>query len=992
MILTSTARTQRMTAMATAMLLLGTAHAALAQPTPQQSPQDSGPSASPAATAAEAGTPTGSQGSVAPSADTGSATDAIVVTGFRQSLRSAIDSKRVADRIVETISAEDIGKLPDNSIAEALARLPGLTTQRLDGRAQVISIRGFAPDFSTTLLNGREQVSTGDNRNVEYDQYPSEVIAKASVYKTPDASLVGQGLSGTVDLETIHPLAYGKRVLSISARGELNDNGRLNSGTDNKGYRISGIYVGQFADNTIGLTLGVAYEDSPTQIKRFNSWGYPSFGFDNPTYGNLVEGTGVGNNNPAKYTVKPQYANYVGANVIGGSKSYIDSTDLKRTAINGSLEFKPDDVFTGRIDGFYSHFKDDQVLRGVELPLWWGGGGSYPGTPDRPGPVLQPGGTVVGGLINGTFTNVKGVVRNDANRKESDLYSFGGNGQWKTNGWTAVIDASYSGTNRKELILETYAGTGRNTLGALDTIGVTQNGQGAIFSHVLNYGDSNLIRLTSPQGWGGNVPSRDGGPTITNGQDGYYNNRKVKDDLYAFRGSLEKKIESPLSAIQVGINYTDRKKALTPDEFFLGLKDNVDGLTSVAVPEKSLLKPSNGSYIGLGPLISYDPVTLLNSGIYNLVRNPNSDVNTKGWQVYEKITTGWIMGKIDAHLGDETRLTGNVGVQFVNADQRGDGLRSTGSPAATTIPFRDGANYTDVLPSLNLSLRLPSDFVMRVGAARQLIRPRLDDMNPSINYNFNVNANTPEAIAAGLSPWSGGGGNAKLRPWRANAVDVTVEKYFGKDGYIAVAGFYKDLVSYIYTQVLTQNFSGIPTPGNVVPLTNTGFVNVAANGKGGSIYGVEASGTVPFSLFTHHLEGFGITGSFSYTQNKIKPSPNDPPESLPGYSKYVTNVTGYFERGGFSVRGSLASRSSYRGELTGFGGGRERRLARGEAVVDTQVGYEFKDGRLKGLGILFQGQNLTDEPFATFNPGHGNQIIDYQRFGRRFLFGANFKY
>ena len=956
----------RLAKFAFTMLLTGVAHAALAQPTPQVPEKDAGPSASPAATAAREGTPPDAQSSVSPAGDTASAAadDAgtVVVTGFRQSLRNAIDTKRFSDRVVESISAEDIGKLPDNSIAESLARLPGLTTQRLDGRAQQISVRGFAPDFNTTLLNGREQVSTGDNRNVEFDQYPSEVISKVDVFKTPDASLVGQGLSATVDLQTIHPLAYGKRVLAVSARGELNDNGKLNSGTDNKGYRASAIWVDQFADGKIGATVGFAYEDSPTQIKRFNSWGYPT----------LANGDAV----------------------IGGSKSYVDSTDLQRTAVTGSLEFHPDDVFTGRIDGFYSHFKDDQVLRGVELPLYWGGGSSYTDAlgnrTTRPGPVFTQTGSSAG-LVNGTFTNVKGVVRNDANRKESDLYSFGANGQWKTEGWTAILDASYSGAKRKELILETYSGTGRNTLGALDTVGVTQNAQGAIFSHVLNYGDPNLIQLTSPQGWGGNTTNPNG-QGIVNGQDGYYNNRRVKDDLYAFRGSLEKKIESPLSAIQVGVNYTDRKKSLTPDEFFLGLKANTNGLTSVPVPTELLLKPSNGSYLGLGPLISYDPVKLLNSGVYNLVANPNADVAAKGWQVYEKITTGWVLGRIDARFADDIRLTGNFGVQIVNADQRGDGQRATGAPAIAIIPFRDGANYTDVLPSLNLSLRLPSDFVVRVGAARQLIRPRLDDMNPSINYNFSVANNTPGAIAAGGSPFSGGGGNARLRPWRANAVDVTVEKYFGKDGYVAVAGFYKDLVNYIYQQTTAQDFSGVTVPGGYIPLTNIGYVTVWQNGQGGSIYGVEASATVPFSLFTRHLEGFGITGSFSYTENKIKPDPNSPPEALPGYSKYVTNVTGYFEKGGFSVRGSLRDRSSFLGELTGFGGGRERRLAKGEVIVDAQAGYEFKNGILNGLGILFQGQNLTDEPFETFNRGHGNQIIDYQRFGRRFLFGANYKF
>jgi iron complex outermembrane receptor protein len=104
-----------------------------------------------------------------------------------------MDLKKGSEMIVEAVSAEDIGKLPDLSITDSLARLPGLTAQRLNGRSQVISVRGLSPDFTTALLNGREQVTVGDNRGIEFDQYPSEMLSSVVVYKTPDASLIGQG-------------------------------------------------------------------------------------------------------------------------------------------------------------------------------------------------------------------------------------------------------------------------------------------------------------------------------------------------------------------------------------------------------------------------------------------------------------------------------------------------------------------------------------------------------------------------------------------------------------------------------------------------------------------------------------------------------------------------------------------------------------------------------------------------------------------------------
>ncbi|MBU0775666.1 MAG: TonB-dependent receptor plug domain-containing protein, partial [Alphaproteobacteria bacterium] len=132
--------------------------------------------------------------------------EAIVVTGIRASLASAAKMKRDSVLIVDSITAEDVGKLPDVSIADSLARLPGVTAQRLEGRDQRLSIRGLGPDFSTTLLNGREQVTVGDNRGVEYDQYPSEFFQNVNVYKSTDASLIAAGISGTVDLRMLRPL------------------------------------------------------------------------------------------------------------------------------------------------------------------------------------------------------------------------------------------------------------------------------------------------------------------------------------------------------------------------------------------------------------------------------------------------------------------------------------------------------------------------------------------------------------------------------------------------------------------------------------------------------------------------------------------------------------------------------------------------------------------------------------------------------------------
>ncbi len=202
----------------------------------------------------------------AQAADTASSDEAIetvVVTGIRHAIQGAIEEKKNSGSIVEAITAEDIGKLPDTSIAESISRLPGLTSQRANGRASAISLRGTDPAFTSALLNGREQVSTGDNRSVEFDQYPSELLSSVIVYKTPDAQLVGQGLAGTIDLRTTRPLDYGKRAIVFNIRGERNSNRDLGATSTDHGYRASFSYIDQFADNTFGIAFGYARLDQP---------------------------------------------------------------------------------------------------------------------------------------------------------------------------------------------------------------------------------------------------------------------------------------------------------------------------------------------------------------------------------------------------------------------------------------------------------------------------------------------------------------------------------------------------------------------------------------------------------------------------------------------------------------------------------------------------------------------------------------------------------
>ncbi len=866
-------------------------------------------------------------------------TDVIVVTGFRASLESAVAEKRNSDLIVESVSAEDIGKLPDNSIGEAIARLPGLTSQRLNGRANVVSIRGFGPDFSQTLLNGREQTSLGDQRAVEFDQYPSEVVNQVVVYKSPSAELVGQGLVGTIDIRTVRPLDYGKSVIAIGAQGSYTDLGKLNAGSEEFGYRASATFIDQFADDSIGVSLAASYVSEPYQVQEFNAWGYAGFN---------------------------------DAALIGGNKSFVQSTDLQRLGLAGTVQFQASDNLTLTVDGFYSDFDDDQLRRGIELPLGFGGG--FGVSFDEDSAVIEN-----GVVVGGTFNNVRGVVRNDIFQRKAELYAGGFNALWEgDDGWSAYFDFGYSRTDRNELNLESYSGTGYNGddtgEGAAATIDFTTSDTGTLFNPSLDYSDPSQIFLTDPLGWGGDRV-----------QAGYYNNRIIDDELFQYRVHVEKEIDSFVSAMKFGMNYTNRDKSLTPDEAFITL----GGDQERAIPSEFLLRPTDLTFLGLGPIVSYDARELIDAGVLELefrdgTGGGDQDVLSKLYSISEDLMTLYLQADLEQDLG-AGMLTGNVGVQAINTDQNSSGF-AFGSNGPQTITLGD--DYWDVLPSLNLSMRFNSDLVLRFAAAREIMRPRLDDMRVSIGYG--IDTSVPGGVIRG------GGGNPFLRPYRANAVDFNIEKYFGgSEGYVALQLFYKDIESFIFGGRFAFDFSALPPPPGIEGfpgISPIGTLDAPINTGGGELYGAELAATLPFDVFTETLDGFGVTGGVSYTETGVEDE-NGNETQIPGYSKWVANGTVFFEKYGFNARASARHRSTFLGDFTGFGGTPTRRIAKGETIIDAQIGYEFGAGMIEGLSIYLQGQNLTDEPFVSIaGEGLDRQVIDYQQFGRRFLAGFTYKF
>ncbi len=860
-------------------------------------------------------------------ADASGQQPSIVITGFRAALRSATAKKKNSETVVESVSAEDIGKLPDSGIGDSIARLPGLAAQRDHGRASVISIRGFGPDFSTTTLNGRQQTTSNDSRAVEFDQYPSEILAGVDIYKTAEADHTAGGLVGSIDLRTLRPLDVGKRIVAVGARGVYEDM-KLLPGSQDKGGRVFGTFVDQFNHDTIGVSLSAAYSTDPYQTKDWNAWGYGGFG------------------------------SVPGAVGMNGVKSWYEASLYKRLGGNATLQAKLSDNLTMTWDGFYSDVKNGTDQKGWEMPMNCGGGCGHDSISNV---------TVQNGLITAATVQGTPVIENYREDDHIKQASLGWNTRWDGhNGWRALADVSWSRTKRLDDRLESTAGIipGILSTGPTATVSYTFTDHGPEF--VSNYnGASPALVLTDVEGWSGSTH-----------QAGYDKIKHVRDDLKELRGEIERDVGGLVRAIKVGADYTHRTKNLTQDEAFLVPPGNA---LSAAIPA-NLLQPTFTLDRGLGPILSWDPRDLVPNGVLDYLPNPSGGAG-QAYQVREDVWTPYAMAMLDGDFGS-TKLTGNVGLQAVHTSTSSSGLQPT---------IKD--HYWMWLPSLNLNFRFPNDFVVRFAASKEFMRPRMDQLNNRVVVGVD-NTQTPPIYVSSCS--GNGCGNPTLRPYEAKALDLNFEKYFGTKGYVALQTFYKHIDTYIDSQASNPNFDFGPFPkpvGVTLPPSNIGTFSGPVNTHGGHLYGAELAATLPFDSFTSALSGFGVTGGLGLTWSKVARF-NGAKTQIPGYSKFVGNLTAFYEKNGMNVRGSVRHRSGFLGEFPSFNGAPEQQYVLHETSYDAQVGYDFPDGSaLRGLSVYVQGQNLTNERSATIG------VIDkldswykYQTYGRRFLAGATYKF
>ncbi len=915
--------------------------------------------------------------------------DSVVVTGIRRSLETSVALKRGSDSIIESVTAEEIGKLPDASIAESLARLPGLTGQRgADGRVDKISIRGLSPEFSTVLLNGREFVSSGDSRAVEFDQFPAELVGAAVVYKTPDASLMGQALSGTVDIRSLRPLSLSGRQFVFNARAENNSNGNLVDGvTGATGMRLSASYVDQLFNKTLGIAVGFARLDAPSQVKQTELVEFSDFTpFGLPLSGNTPSKVGSGQAMlPMFWTAQ------------GSTKKNV------RDGLMATVEYKPNDALHSMVDLYFSKFKTHEVGGKFAQSLFgnWSAGIA---------PTMSNVGiTQIGNNTYATSASISQLVTNVGNtdtRRTDDIFAIGWNTKMKlAERWKGEADLSYSRDDRDERYVEAYGGpydraNGRWLYGGFRWNVPTKPGAAQTFTPTtpgflanpgqMAFGDVQGMDWVGNDAWIGAIRSP-----------------AVKDEIKSARFTIMRELDGFFSNASLGINVTQRGKDVARNEDRILMKKDAQGAFIRTIPSGIVGAPFDMSWAGIPQLLRVDVPALVASGAVTLEQGQFQKWAGNVSGVDETISTAYGKLDIDSEIMG-VALRGNLGLQVVHAQQSSEGWaylgRNEDFPDPSLLRKLSGsASYTDYLPSINLVADFRNNWMARFGLATTIVRPGINEMRAGQSTPDVVQDQAGTPNAGNWTPTYAG--NPALKPWRAAGIDLSIERYFGKRSYVSMAAFRKNLLSYIQNQQSQIDNSKVPLPSNVPPGVTPkqfGPLIQPVNLGGGKVEGLEFAAAIEAGLLHPALDGFGMIVSGSKLRSSILeqlPGQLDKTVPLNGMSGRSNSLTVYYENHGLSARVSQRYRSPFTATTRDIYFNTTTLQYAADKVVDAQLGYAFDQGSLKGLSLLLQVSNLLDKPTMNFksvgaNAPDASQLMpNYIRyFGRQTLIGANYRF
>ena len=864
----------------------------------------------------------------------------VVVTGIRASLEQSLSQKRNSDSVIDVVSAEDIGKLPDKNVADAVQRVPGVNISSSAGgeggfsENDRVSIRGTSPSLTQTLINGHA-VGTGDwfvtdqvgtvGRSVSFALLPSEIVSRVTVQKSSQADLVEGGVAGSINIETRKPLSFKKPFTAELAVQAIHAD--LPGKTD---PQMNALFNWKNEAKTMGVLFQVFSEKRHERRDGQEFFGYGA----------------IDPNSPAAQ----KYPELAGVLAPLGINSALFEQVRKRQGGSIDLQFKPTPDLMLDVNGFYSKLDAANYNRS-----FYNQPGANLNAVDNDGKHV--------GVIPSTFT-VKNNTLVAADFPASQFPAANATTPYNGQLYPALVDQIYRpGSNSSTAYIDfngSYRASERlritGSLGYTRGIGETPvdlgyeaglTGVGVSYQlnglspAKLNFPGLDISKFTNvvtASAWGSHVETLD---TEKYGQ--------ADGELSMDYGVLE--------SLKFGARYAEHHRNVAwPENRSCAV---CDGTTNAPLPKwnggtypsdygKGLGGSAQGRYWQLDPA---DLVAWANK--YDNSGGPNSRNWPAELDVKEKDSAVYIMANL---AGNKWR--GNVGVRVVRTQQTtvtnvpgGENPIGQENIFGTYTPTIVKHSYTDVLPSANIKFDLSKDLVARAAVAKTMARADYSALVGAVNLNDQL--------------LTGTGGNPDLKPIRSTNYDATLEWYFAPKAMLSVGAFFMDMKSYV-----TFGTAPVTYYNNTFKKFNTYVIqsptNIGARNKG-----------VELSYQQGLWGGFGVVGNYTYTNGKA-----DDGAAVVGSSRGTYNLEGYYEDERLSARLAYTYRSSFLAGLFSS----SPQYVHGVGNLAASVNYKIDER----YSLTFDVLNLNNPVLKYYGANQDQPTALYSN-GRQYYFGLRAK-
>ena len=828
----------------------------------------------------------------------------VVVYGIRQSLESALEEKRQSSNLIEVINAEDIGKLPDENLAEVLENIPGVQISRSAGIGSSVSVRGS--ESNRVEINGRGTTPSGDNRGgMSFEDLPAALVRSLNVVKVPTADMVEGSIGGTIDVKTYRGLALKERLAVFRASTEFAENAE----TWNENFSATIGDKFETARGDLGAILTLSHlkktvrEDSLRVSPGVRAANQSNVDFTGDGLGDAYYKPGFGD---LLYGVQERENT-----AFTGSLEWQFNSDVKLFAETSYTDFKNlglgQSMFIGSAGG-------DQELDGTAEATY--GVVSVAGIEV---PVLTSG-VIGGGILNGRADQLADTgalndglrlrANNRASSRETESYVAAIGGEWDQDNLKVEFEVSAAGS-------ETHNPSFTTVFQFNDQRADNFHSAGAAVRIPFYYDYRDGVLEYGPTGgrlWSELLDPNYYSLFVAKDQESFFDNDEIasKVDVTWFRdGGFWQEVKAGVRLSDRSINRSRLSQ----------VSQNFPGFSGADLSEYLITTPGNffdfqGSGIYLDNFLTGNSAVIY--GQRDRLRDTlGLDVNgisdpLQGFGVDERTMAGYVRGDFETEiLGIPAR--GGLGVRVVNTDQDAAGNEVLADGALRDVS--ESQTYTNVLPSVSLVLSPADDVQIRFGAAEIMRRPSFGDLSPTVRYPLN----TAQSVTVG---------DPTLEPTTAKQFDLAIEYYPRKGSVLSLGFYHKKLDGVIGRETI---YRGVCNPRAVdanandptlaLPTCTIGgeegvLVNRISpvNLPGGEIDGIEIAFQHYFRNLPKPFNGLGVIANYAYQEGSRDQTFNSPaaiasdgsqqelPLNFVKLSENSYNFTAFYEKPKWSAR------------------------------------------------------------------------------------------